>query len=193
MRSFLPDTREQIYREVLSVVPCDDLERQHRHDAIGWIKSGAQLWRLAKPATPPKHLISYFAVVDRDQILLVNHRAAGRWLPAGGHVEPDEHPRSTVMREAQEELALEAKFLLEGPLMISLTDTVGSTAGHIDVSLWYVLRGTSTAPLHFDESEFSEVRWFQFAEVPFERADPQLRRFLHKLQQTRREVGSCCL
>jgi 8-oxo-dGTP diphosphatase len=183
MQADSPALREQIYTEIRSLAPCDDLEREDQQDVLRWIESGAQLWRLMKPATPPKHLISYFAVVDDDHILLVNHRAAGRWLPAGGHVEPGEHPRATVSREALEELGLEAEFLNDGqPLLISLTHTVGATAGHVDVSLWYVLKGSRTQPVLFAESEFTEVNWFPFAEVPFDRADPQLRRFLHKLQ-----------
>ena len=39
-------------------------------------------------ATPPKHLVSSFALVDHDHIILVDHKYAERWLPTGGHVEP---------------------------------------------------------------------------------------------------------
>ena len=43
-----------------------------------------------KPDVPPKHLVSYFALVDerRGKLLLVDHKLAGLWLPSGGHVEP---------------------------------------------------------------------------------------------------------
>ncbi len=52
---------------------------------------------------------------------------------------PAEHPYRTVLREADEELGIVAKFLIDVPLMLTSTKTVGLTAGHIDISLWYVL------------------------------------------------------
>lgn len=78
-------TRAAIRREVASIQPYDELEKTHRIDALAWIDSGAPLFRTAKPATPPKHLVSYFAVVDGREILLVDHKSAQLWLPPGGH------------------------------------------------------------------------------------------------------------
>jgi 8-oxo-dGTP diphosphatase len=96
--------RAAIRREVASIRPFDEQEAIHRADALAWIDSGAPLFRYAKPATPPKHLVSYFAVVDGTHILLVDHKNAQLWLPPGGHVEPEEYPRKTVERELFEEL-----------------------------------------------------------------------------------------
>src|SRR5713101_5621549 len=103
--------RHRIRSEVTAIDPLDDLERQTIANVLAWIDSGAQLCRLEKPATPPKHLVSYFACIDNDHILLVDHKNAQLWLPTGGHIEPDEHPRTTVIREATEELGLEANFI----------------------------------------------------------------------------------
>ena len=96
--------RELIRTELAAIEPLDALEAEHLADALAWVDSGVDLFRVAKPATPPKHLVSYFAVVDADQILLVDHKNARLWLPAGGHVELGEHPRATVVRELEEEL-----------------------------------------------------------------------------------------
>jgi 8-oxo-dGTP diphosphatase len=49
---------------VAAIVPGDDIEAGHRDDALAWIRGGAPLWRIAKPATPPKHLVAYSALVD---------------------------------------------------------------------------------------------------------------------------------
>jgi hypothetical protein len=62
--------RAAIRDEVASILPLDELEETHRSDALAWIDSGAPLCRTAKPATPPKHLVSYIAVVDGHDILL---------------------------------------------------------------------------------------------------------------------------
>ena len=49
--------RAAIRREVASIQPFDEQEDSHRVDALAWIDSGAPLFRTAKPATPPKHLL----------------------------------------------------------------------------------------------------------------------------------------
>lgn len=173
--------RAEIREEVELIQPLDELERESKLDILAWIDSGVELCRLEKPATPPKHLISYFAVVDDDHLLLVDHINAELWLPTGGHVNPGEHPRDTALREAEEELSIEGEFLKEGPIFVTVTETVGKTAGHTDVSLWYVLRGDRKASLEFDDSEFHEVKWFHKNDVPLDRTDKHMSRFLQKL------------
>jgi 8-oxo-dGTP pyrophosphatase MutT (NUDIX family) len=102
-------------------------------------------------------------------------------LPSGGHVEPGEHPRTTVLRELEEELGFTAGHAIQAPLMVTCTTTVGFTAGHTDVSLWYVVRADRDQPLRFDETEFDAVKWFEFSQVPIDRSEPHLGRFIRKL------------
>jgi 8-oxo-dGTP diphosphatase len=173
--------RTAIRREVASIAPFDAQEENHRTDALDWIDSGAPLFRTAKPATPPKHLVAYFAVVDGREILLVDHKAAQLWLPPGGHVEPGEHPRETVKRELLEELGFAATHEIAQPLLVTCTATVGLTSGHIDVSLWYVVTVSRTQRISYDEHEFAGICWFRYSDVPFHRGDPHLARFLAKL------------
>jgi 8-oxo-dGTP diphosphatase len=179
-------TRAAIRREVVSIRPFDEQEEDHRAHALAWIDSGAPLIRTAKPATPPKHLVSYFAVVDGREILLVDHKSAQLWLPPGGHVEPGEHPRKTVARELREELGFAAAHAIAAPLMVTCTTTVGLTYGHIDVSLWYVVVAPRTQIVSYDEQEFAGVCWFRYSDVPLHRSDPHLARFLAKLGSNNR-------
>jgi 8-oxo-dGTP diphosphatase len=178
--------RNAIRAELEMIEPHDSLEQEHLVEALAWVNSGVELCRISKPATPPVHLVSYFAVVDGDHILLVDHRNAQLWLPTGGHVEPGEHPRDTVIRELKEELSLVPTGPVGAPLMVTCTTTVGLAAGHRDVSLWYVVEASRQQPITFDEQEFSSIRWFRFSEVPFERSDPQMRRFVEKLGSLRK-------
>lgn len=162
--------------------PSTEDERAQWQDARQWLASGAPLYRLAKPATPPKHLVAYFPVVDDGHILLVDHRNAQRWLPSGGHVEPGEDPRQTVVRELHEELGIViAEHQVPDPLMVTVTHTVGLTAGHTDVSLWYPIRHPRQVPVVFDANEFHGVRWFPFADAAQLPSDPNLAHFLAKL------------
>ena len=176
--------RDRIAEIVAAVEPLDELEREHRDSTIEWIRSSSPIFRTQKPDIPHKHLVSYFALVDEDRgkLLLVDHKLAGLWLPSGGHVEPGEDPAATVVRELREELNLAADFIQTEPLFITVTQTVGKDGGHIDVSLWYLLRGDSTRAIEFDRGEFHGVRWFGFGEIPFERSDLHIRRFVEKLR-----------
>ena len=170
--------------ELASIIPIDDIEREHFADATTWIASGAQLYRLEKPATPPKHLVSYFAVIDGHHILLVDHKNAQLWLPSGGHVEPDEDPRNTVVRELKEELGLIIdRNSVGAPVMVTVSSTVGLTSGHTDVCLWYVVRVSRKSRITFDQEEFRAIQWFAFNDVPLQTSDPHLGRFLAKLQR----------
>ncbi|MDQ8022627.1 MAG: NUDIX hydrolase [Moraxellaceae bacterium] len=189
--------RQQIRNEIAGITPLDELESSQIADTLRWIDSGTELCRTAKPATPPRHLVSYFACVDLREggghVLLVDHINAQLWLPTGGHVEPGEHPRTTVLREAHEELGLTvdqtADFLLPTPLFLTATETVGLTAGHVDVSLWYVLMTDRHVRLDYDAGEFHGIRWFALDAVPLTRSDPQIGRFLRKLALTTRAAG----
>lgn len=182
--------RALIYDEVLKINPVDPLEARHQQEVLAWIESGADLFRIAKPAVPPQHLVSYFVVTDGEYLLLVEHKNAGLWLPTGGHVEPDEHPRDTVVREAVEELGVYPEFVFNEPLFITVTETVGATAGHTDVSLWYVLRGDREEDIKFDRDEFHSIHWFSPDQIPYLQSDPHMKRFVEKLNRVVKLVSS---
>jgi 8-oxo-dGTP pyrophosphatase MutT (NUDIX family) len=178
--------RDRIRQLIGSIRPFDDLEAEHIANAVAWIDSGVEIFRIGKPATPPKHLVSYFVLIDprRQKVLLVNHIKAGLWLPAGGHVEKDEHPNATVEREIREELSIAADFASADPLFITQTVTVGMTAGHTDISLWYVLKADSEKEIAYDPQEFSGYRWFAYDDVlgaDIATLDPHMHRFARKL------------
>lgn len=178
----MPNIRQEIYNLIQNINPLDSLEETHQGDALNWIDSGAEIFRISKPDNPPKHLVSYFVVVDGDHVLLVDHKKAGLWLPSGGHVEMNEHPKDTVKREIREELDINADFLFELPQFVTVSETVGSTAGHTDVSLWYVVKGDKSQEYVFDEDEFNAIEWFHMDEIPFEKSDPHMKRMIEKLK-----------
>jgi 8-oxo-dGTP pyrophosphatase MutT (NUDIX family) len=176
--------------EIVSAVePWDDLEVSQQADILSWLADGDDVFRRARPATPPRHLVSYVVLLDpaSRSVLLVEHRDAGLHLPAGGHVEPGEDPAHTAIREASEELGIDASFLPAlgaRPLMVTQTRTVGVSAGHIDVSLWYVMERDAGVALDGDVREFAGWRWWMFEEVLAADPavlDPHLPRFVAKL------------
>ncbi len=170
--------RRSIRDLVSSIETSTEEQCSERDEIVSWIESGAGLFRTSKPATPPTHLIVYFVLIDDDYILLVDHINSGLWLPPGGHVDDGEHPSQTVIREAMEELSIVADFICPTPLLARRIQTVGLTAGHTDVCLWYALRGSRNEVLNFDRREFHSTKWFHINDIPYEASDPHLQEFV---------------
>lgn len=175
--------RSKIHQIISKIRPLDRLEEQHIRFVLDWIESGSEIFRIEKPATPDTHLVSYFVITspEMDQILLVDHKKAELWLPPGGHVDPREDPKDAVRREAKEELGIEVEFLFNEPLLLTVTKTVGNVAKHTDVSLWYLLKGDPSQVLDYDPNEFHQIRWFRIDEMPLEKSDPHMKRFIEKM------------
>lgn len=177
-------TESLVYELIAAINPFDEIEENEIEDTLAWIQSGVPIYRIKKPDMPAKHLVSYFLLLDEDrsEVLLVDHKKSGLWLPSGGHVEINEDPKETVRRECLEELGIEADFWYEDPIFLTSTVTVGLTAGHIDVSLWYVLKGDSKSTYVFDKEEFNGVKWFGLDSMPYSQSDPHMKRFIEKLR-----------
>jgi 8-oxo-dGTP pyrophosphatase MutT (NUDIX family) len=176
--------RDCIYEIISHIKPFDTLEKDQIADTLAWIERGEPLFRVQKPNIPPKHLTSHFLLFDEKalKILLVDHKKAWLWLPTGGHVELEENPKDAVKRECLEELHIHADFWHEDPLFLTSSMTVGAAPGHTDVTLWYVLRGDYQNLYTFDEGEFNEIRWFDFQEIPYEKSDSNMYRFIEKFK-----------
>ncbi|MFD3430266.1 NUDIX domain-containing protein [Nocardia fluminea] len=170
---------------VLAMTPFDDLEQQHIQQSLDWLAETTDVYRRIRPATPSPHLVSYVVLVDptRRGIYLGVHRKSGLHLPMGGHLDPGEHPFAAARREAREELGVDPTFdvVEQRPLFVTMTSTVGPTAGHVDVSLWVVARGDRAA--HYDPhpDEFDGGRWWDLDPHGLPDTDPHLGRFIRKL------------
>ncbi|WP_081880883.1 NUDIX hydrolase [Prescottella defluvii] len=180
-----------VYDLVANIEPLDNLEREHISDSLAWIERTDDIFRRAKPATPPRHLVSYTVVVDpSDQsVFLVDHIRSGLQLPTGGHVEPGEHPMVAARRETREELGIEADFTVAGtePLFLTVTATVGANNNHVDVSLWYVVAARRDTRFILDPREFRGGRWWTTGEVQTSdphQFDPHFLRFVEKLRSS---------
>lgn len=186
--------RSKISNLVNLIVPYDKLEEEHIHDIVDWITSGVGIFRIRKDAIPPKHLVSYSVVVDvkSEKILLLDHKKALLMLPSGGHVNVNEMPFAAAKRELYEELELSLETMFDGkhvPFFSTVTQTVGITEKHTDVSLWYLFNGDSAKDLNKDSSdfkkEFEDYHWLGFNEIlsmPITRFDPHMHRLVEKLK-----------
>lgn len=181
--------RNIVHDLISGVTPGEDYETRDRTTALNWIESGAPLFRITRPATPNPHLCVYSVFLDdiRRTILLIDHIKAHCRLPPGGHVDPDEDPRTTALREAHEELGINGTFhshFGDTAAFVSVTETRGDHS-HTDVTLWFVLTADQETPITLDTREANALRWFPLDD-PTEwsnpnRFDPALPRFRSKL------------
>ncbi len=109
-------------------------------------------------------------VVHGDKVLLHFHEKLNRWLPPGGHIEPNELPDEAAVREVMEETGVSCTLLrgsaptftdpalplqLATPAGIQL-EQIGPNHQHID--LIYYASGTPAA-------ERPLVGWFGMGEL----------------------------
>jgi 8-oxo-dGTP diphosphatase len=181
------DSVAVVHELVAALSPFDPLEAGHITGTLRWLESTDDVFRRAKPATPPRHLVSYAAVLDPHtfDVLLVDHLNARLFLPPGGHVEPEEHPAAAARRECREELGIDSPIALGAgnPTFLTVTTTIGRDAGHTDVSLWFIIEGSRDMQLTIDEVEFRGVRWWSLPEVTSadgKAFDPYFQRFMRK-------------
>jgi 8-oxo-dGTP pyrophosphatase MutT (NUDIX family) len=62
-----------------------------------------------------RHITVSGFVVHEGKVALHWHRKIGMWLPAGGHIEPNEDPVAATLREIREEFSIEAEVMRLGP------------------------------------------------------------------------------
>lgn len=58
-----------------------------------------------------KHFTASALIINDDKILLVYHKKLNVWLYPGGHVEKNENPDETLLREVKEETGLEVEII----------------------------------------------------------------------------------
>ncbi|MGI9004351.1 MAG: NUDIX hydrolase [Pseudonocardia sp.] len=182
------DPRVVVHDLAAGIAPHDEREAQDKSVILRWVRSGAPLFRMVRPATPDPHLCVYIVLFDevRRTVLLVDHVKAGLWLFPGGHVDEGEDPRATVLREAAEELGIDGGFhpwFGDVPLFLTVTRTRGEHS-HTDMSFWFVLAADQDMRIQADPREANAVRWFVLddpAEWAHARFDPHMGRFRDKL------------
>lgn len=59
-----------------------------------------------------RHFTATVFIIDSQQrVLLLWHKRLARWMPPGGHVDPNELPEETAVRECKEETGLDVEIL----------------------------------------------------------------------------------
>ncbi|MFA6393210.1 MAG: NUDIX hydrolase [Candidatus Paceibacterota bacterium] len=123
----------------------------------------------------------YFAsgyLVKEGKALLVHHKKFDKWTPPGGHMEEDETPDQTLIREWKEELALDIEVLpaYENAFRGDANSTPIPMPFHIDLEregfdiprigfFFYVKLKNNNQIIDVLKSELHDAQWFSKEDV----------------------------
>lgn len=177
-----PRLRDHYIAALNQLVPFDKQEEEDIATTITWLRSANQVHKLG---SPEQHLgvLNLLLSPDRASIFLTLHRKAQIWLPPGGHVDENVRLQKAVEEEMDEELGAKAEFYIDQPIFHVRTLTQGANAGHTDVTLWFLLKGTPNHPYKILEKEATDARWFTIDEVLADPAMAHLHRGLKKIKE----------
>ncbi len=119
-------------------------------------------------------------IISEERILLIYHRKFRKWLPPGGHIDPNELPSEAAKREVLEETGLEVELFsdehiwversnansLPRPYMCLLEEIPahGTQVAHQHIDFIYLARPTGGEE-KINETEIGGMRWFTLEEV----------------------------
>jgi len=117
--------------------------------------------------------VATFVVRDR-LVLLLHHRKLQRWLPPGGHIEPDELPDTAARREVYEEAGISVRLLPEradgqpGPARLARPEGIQLeriAPGHEHIDLIYFAVPTGSTALTASPREVNRIGWYRLEEL----------------------------
>ncbi|MCH9627196.1 MAG: hypothetical protein S4CHLAM2_08310 [Chlamydiales bacterium] len=120
-------------------------------------------------------------IIENQHVLLVYHKKLQKWLPPGGHLEPNELPPEGALREAKEETGLEIALSHQENIWIKprwngrsfarpymcLLEHIPEHKGHPaheHIDFIYVGHPVGGTVIH-NESETDAIRWFSLTEI----------------------------
>ena len=112
-----------------------------------------------------REFISTVFVVKDKKVLLTWNKKCNIWIPIGGHIEPNELPCDSVIREAKEESGLDIEIVslnkaktanIAQPIQINL-DHIKEDHKHINLIYFGIVKG---GELLKESDEQTPLKWF---------------------------------
>lgn len=116
-------------------------------------------------------------IIKDEKVILIYHRKLRKWLPPGGHVEPNETPSEAAIREALEETGFHIDLLMDEhitidnwnaksiarPLLCLLEEIpeYNNHPAHQHMDFVFAAKPVSQT----DTQETQEWRWFSLDEI----------------------------
>lgn len=130
----------------------------------------------------PHHFCSFIVPIHRESqsVFIGHHKKANDWIPPGGHIEPNEDPIETVIRESEEELQYKPdrdQIQLFDFSIIPIIPPRSECHTHYD--FWFAVLMPEQVAFAYDTNEFYNAGWFTFKV-----ARQKLSRYRHYYQDT---------
>ena len=125
-----------------------------------------------------RHFTASAFVFNKGRVLLIEHEKLGTWLYPGGHIEPNETPDETVLRETKEETGIDVSFVdetddslgnesvtvLNKPFAI-LCEMIGKPSDrHYHIDMIYICK-SDTDTIKVNRREAKNFGWFSYEEL----------------------------
>ncbi len=143
-----------------------------------------------------KHFTASALVLNEDnKILLLYHKKLNVWLYPGGHVEKNETPDESIVREVFEETGLKVEIMgqkdnsladyeadvtvLYNPYVI-LCELINGEPPHYHIDLIYKCKVTNFKDLKYNKAESKAIGFFDRHEIEKLPLFPNFKALLHK-------------
>lgn len=114
-------------------------------------------------------------IFHKNRVLLHLHAKLGKWLPPGGHLEPNETPPEAARREVKEETGLEISFIEQENLKIDAYNGVSFERPFLCLLEHIPQHKDKPAHQHMDfiylaspieiKGDLGGFRWFKYEEL----------------------------
>ena len=128
-----------------------------------------------------REFLSTVFVVNKGKVLMTWNKKVNNWIPIGGHIEPNELPCGSVIREAKEESGLDIELIspfdksktanLVQPVHIHL-DHIKEDHKHINLIYFGIIKDGKCFKT---DDEGKELKWFSRKELEKENLLPSVK------------------
>ena len=147
-----------------------------------------------------RQFVASVYIIENGNVLLIQHLKLNKWLPPGGHLNPNETPSEGAKREAWEETGIEIEFISQENIWVNQTNACSferpylclleeipeykGVPQHQHIDFIYLARPVGGI-LQQNHLETAGLRWFSLEEV--EALEPEVEIFT-ETQQVIRQI-----
>jgi 8-oxo-dGTP pyrophosphatase MutT (NUDIX family) len=139
-------------------------------------------------------------IIENQRTLLIYHKKLNKWLPPGGHLDPNELPSEGAKREAREETGLEIEIIMQENIWIERWNANSFPRPYLCLLEEIPARPDQPAHQHVDfiylgkpvggqevlnHHETDGLRWFSLAEIEELASDHEI---FEETKQTLRQI-----
>jgi len=122
----------------------------------------------------------YIVDEEKNRVLLIHHKKLDKWLPPGGHIDPNETPPEAAIREAKEETGLDVELIKQENIWLNKPNAQSLVRPYLCLLEEIPAHGDHPAHQHIDQiflgrpiggetnhntDEVHDMKWFTWDEL----------------------------